>query len=156
MTHKAEQLIARQETYAKFPFLIKITHKEFGIFRYANSDEDITYDGEVYQAAYFTVDPPDKDEGKIGDAALTISAVDQFWIEKIRDTQIAARITFMAAIVYDDGVISGVEPIEEMDFTLRSVNWNEEAITWAMVFDENMAIIVPCDKATALKCPGAA
>jgi hypothetical protein len=156
MTPKAEQLIARQETYAKFPFLIKITHETFGIFRYANSDEDIMYDDEIYQAAYFTIDPPNKDGSKMGDGQLTISAVDQFWIEKIRNTQIAAKITFIASIVYDDGSVQGVEPIEEMNFTLRSVNWNETTISWAMVFDERMAIVVPCDKLTALKCPGVA
>jgi hypothetical protein len=161
MTPKAEQLIARQETYAKFPFLIKVTHPLFDSpLYYANSNTNIVYDDgtgeQTYEAAYFSIDPPDKDGSKIGDAQLTISAVDQFWIEKIRSTQIAAKITFIAAIQYDDGTISGVEPIEEMEFTLRVVNWNENVITWAMVFDERQRILVPCDKVTALKCPGAA
>jgi hypothetical protein len=149
--------MARRETYAQFPFLIKITHPAFEAPLYfANSDENITYEGDVYEAAYFSIAPPDKDGSKTGDGRLTISAVDQFWIEKIRSTQTAARIKFLAAIVYDDGAASGVEPIEEIDFTLRTVNWNEDVITWTMIFDENMSIIVPCDKATALKCPGAA
>jgi hypothetical protein len=156
MTPKAEQLIARQETYAKFPYLIRIIHPTLGMFLYVNLDNDIIYNGETYRAAYFTLDPPDRDGSKIGDGQLSISAVDQFWIEKIRTTQIAAKITFIAAIQYDDGVVSGVEQIEEIDFTLRGVNWNEDVITWTMVFDENMAILVPCDKATALKCPGVA
>jgi hypothetical protein len=65
-------------------------------------------------------------------------------------------LKFIAMIVYEDGAFSDVEPIEETDFTLRVVNWNEEAITWAMVFDENMAIRAPCGRATALKCPEAA
>jgi hypothetical protein len=156
MTRKAEQLIARQETYAKFPLLIKILHEIFGTFCYANSDEDITYNGEVYQAAYFTIDPPEKDGSKMGDGQLTISAVNQFWIEKIRTTQIAAKIKFVAAIQYDDGVVSDIEQINVMDFTLRAVDWNRDTITWAMVFDEGQRILVPCDKATALKCPGVA
>jgi hypothetical protein len=156
MTNKAKQLAARIETYAKFPYLIKITHETFGIFRYANSDEDITYGDEIYYAACFTIDPPDRDNSKIGDGQLTISAVDQFWIEKIRSTQTPAKIKFMATIVYKNGAVLGVEQMEEMDFTLRSANWNEYTITWAMVFDSVMSIIVPCDKATSLKCPGAA
>jgi hypothetical protein len=157
MTHKAEQLIARMETYAKFPYLIEVTHPAFDTPLYfANSDKDIDYNGETYKAAYFTIDPPDKDNSKIGDGQVTISAVDQFWIEKIRSTQIAAKIKFLAVIVYDDGIISGIESIEEMAFTLRAVNWNENTITWNLVFDDTMSIMVPCDKATALKCPGAA
>jgi hypothetical protein len=157
MTNRAEQLIARQETRAKFPYLIKITHPAFDSPLYfANSDEDIGYDGQTYEAAYFTITPPDRDGSKTGDGQLSISAVDQFWIEKIRGTQTAAKITFTAAIRYDDGAVSGVEPLEETGFTLRAAGWNENTITWAMVFDENMAISVPCDRATALKCPGAA
>jgi hypothetical protein len=156
MTYKAEQLIARQQTYANFPFLIKIIHSTFGTFLYANSNIDIVYNGEVYKAACFTIDPPDKEGSKIGDGQLTISAVDQFWVEKIRTIQTAAKIKFLAMIVYDDGVVSGIESIEEMDFTLRVVNWGEDVITWAMVFDEGMAINIPCDRATVLKCPGVA
>jgi hypothetical protein len=156
MTNKAEQLMAIRQTYAKFPYLIKITHDTFGIFLYANADEDITYNGEVYKASYFTIDSPDKEGSSIGNGQLTISSVDQFWIEKIRTTQLAAHITFIAVIVYNNGIVSGIEPIERMEFTLRSVNWGEDTITWAMVFDENMAIVVPCDKCTALKTPGVA
>jgi hypothetical protein len=157
MTRKAEQLIARMETYAKFPYLIKVTHPMFNPPLYfANSDADIEYDDNTYKAAYFSITPPDKDGEKIGDGQLTFSAVDQFWVEKIRSTQIAAKIKFLAMIVYDDGVISGVEPIEEIDFTLRAVDWNENTITWNMAFDSTMSVIVPCDKATALKCPGVA
>jgi hypothetical protein len=144
------------ETYAKFPYLIEVTHPAFATFRFANSDEDIIYEGQKYESAYFTIDPPDRDGSKIGDGQLTISAIDQLWIERIRTIQTAAKIKFLATIAYDDGVVSGVEPIEEMEFTLRIANWNENTITWAMVFDENMAIRVPCDRATALKCPGAA
>jgi hypothetical protein len=156
MTPKAEQLIARQQTYAKFPFLIKIIHDEFGVFRYANSDRDITYNGEVYQAAYFSIDPPDREGSKINNGTLTISAIDQFWIEKIRTTQTAVNIIFIAVIEYNDGVVSGIEPIDEIDFILRNASWNEDAITWEMVFDEGMGVIIPCDRATVLKCPGVA
>lgn len=157
MTPKAEQLIARQDTYAKFPFLIKVDHSTFEEPLYfANAEEDVSYGGETYLAAYFTIDPPDQDGGKIGDGQLTISAVDQTWIARVRTAQTAAKITFIAAIVYEDGDMTGVEAIEEMDFTLRAASWNEEAIVWAMAHDEGMGIIVPCDRATALKCPGVA
>jgi hypothetical protein len=156
----AEQQIARMSTHAKFPYLIKITnyidYETAEIYRYANADEDITYGGEVYHASIFSIDPPKKDGSKIGEAALSISAVDQQWIIKIRTTQIPASIQFVATIVYNDGNISGVEAIEEMDFALRGAQWNQDTISWSMSFDENMAILVPPDKATAQKAPGAA
>jgi hypothetical protein len=62
----------------------------------------------------------------------------------------------MATIVYDDGNYAGIEAIEEMEFMLRGANWNDTVISWNMVFDSAMGIMVPSDRATALKCPGAA
>jgi hypothetical protein len=156
----AQQQMARMKTHASFPYLIKITRyideETVEEFRYANSDFGITYNEELYSSSTFTLDPPDKDGGKIGDAQITISAVDQFWIQKIRETQIPARLTFIASIVYGDKNSFMVESIERYEFTLRNVQWNEESITWSLVFDETMGIVVPCDRGTMQKVPGVA
>ncbi len=79
-----QKRLVAQRTAAKFPYLIKITHPDYpaGIF-YANASEDITYDGNIYNRATFSIQPPDRDGSKIGDATLTISAIDQVWIEKV-------------------------------------------------------------------------
>ncbi len=153
----SQRQLAAQRTAAKFPYLIKITHPDYpaGIF-YANASEDITYDGNIYNRATFSIQPPDRDGSKIGDATLTISAIDQVWIEKIRNTQIPAKLEFIAALVYEEGAISGIEPLEQNSFTLRSVSWNETTITWQMSFDENMAVNVPIDECNAMTCPGCA
>jgi hypothetical protein len=159
MSRLLEQQLARTETRAKFPFLIKVEYSVEGEVReplyYANSDTAIDYGGDTYLASVFQIDPPDKDGSKIGDAQITISAVDQFWINKIRGTRIPAKITFMAVIVYDEDGIN-IEEIERMRFTLRGARWNETAVSWAMSFDENMKINVPPDKCTAQKVPGLA
>ena len=152
----AQKRIAAQRTEAKFPYLIRITHPEFPDMLYANSSENITYLDDTYAAASFSIQPPDRDNSKIGDATLTISAIDQEWIEKIRATQIPAKLQFKAVIVYEDGAISGIEPLEENEFTLRNASWNDLAITWSMTFDENMAVIAPVDKCTAQTTPGCA
>jgi hypothetical protein len=87
---------------------------------------------------------------------LTLSTVDQFWIEKIRKNQKPAKINFVAVIVFDDAQIGveSIEPLEEMSFTLRAASYNEIAVTWTMVFDENMAINVPADTCNAMTTPG--
>jgi hypothetical protein len=160
MTQYARQQMVRSQTHAQFPYLIKIIRYIDEInteyFRYVNSDEDLVYEGETYTGSTFVLDPPDKEGSKIGNAQITISAVDQFWIEKIRTTQIPPRIIFVAGIVYNNGVISGIEKIEQFEFTLRNAQWNEHLISWVMSFDENMQIRVPCDRATSQKVPGAA
>jgi hypothetical protein len=159
---KVQKLLASQRAAAKFPYLIKIDHDDKAInpgfpLYFANSSEDITYDGNIYNAASFSIQPPDRDGAKIGDATLTISAIDQFWIQKIRENQEPAKLVFVAAIVYDgDNGVEGIEPLEENSFTLRAASFNELAITWTMVFDENMAIIVPADTCNAMTAPGCA
>jgi hypothetical protein len=156
MTPYARRQIAQQRTAAKFPYLIKVTHDEYPPMLYANCYENITYNGEVYNAASFSISPPDRDGAKIGDATLTISAIDQVWPEKIRGTQKPAKLRFIAAIIYDEGTISGIEALEENSFTLRGASWNELTVTWTMEFDNAMANRIPADICNAQTTPGIA
>jgi hypothetical protein len=158
MTPVAARKISRQRiTDANFPYLIKITHPEYAPMLYVNAPQDVRYADENYTAASFSIQPPDRDGSKIGDATLTISAVDQVWPEKIRGTQVPARIQFIAVILYEEnGSFAGIEALEENSFTLRGATWNETTVTWRMVFDENMSIMVPAEKCNAMTCPGCA
>ena len=160
LSAKVQKLLARQRKVARFPYLIKITHEEdtaFPMF-FANASEDIEYDGDIYNSASFTIEPPSRDGDKVGDATITLSAIDQFWIQKIRANQKPAKLLLMAVIVYDDENtgIEGVEPMEEISFTLRVARFNEVSVTWTMVFDERMAIIVPADTCNVMNTPGCA
>ena len=145
----------RMETYAKFPYLIEITHETYGTFRYANCTEDVVYDGNTYSAGYFLIDPPERKDNSIGDAKLSISAIDQEWIYKIRNTQERAHIKFLACIQYDTEMnVDYVEPIDVLEFDLTRASWdNNFMLTWDMTFDEGMAILIPCDKVTSQKVP---
>jgi len=146
--------LASHDRTIKLPYLIKITHyKPSGTSYYffANSSESITYNGDIYNSAVFSIQPPERDGSKIGNATLTICVIDQQWIERIRETQIPAKLEFIAVIVGE-----GIEPLEENSFTLRNASWNEISITWEMIFDENMAIIVPSDRCNAMTTPGCA
>jgi len=154
---KVQRILAAQRAAAKFPCLIKISHPEYGDMYFANSSNNITYNGNIYNAASFSVQPPDVEGAKIGNATLTISAIDQFWIERIRATQIPAELQFIAVIVYDDyGVYDGIESLEENSFTLRAANWNELSISWEMSFDERMNYIITSIKCTPMTVPGCA
>jgi hypothetical protein len=157
----SKRQITRQRTPASFPSLLEIkyydsnSNTEITLY-YTNASESITYDGNIYNAATFSIQPPDRDGSKIGDATLTISAIDQLWIEKIRATQKPAKLRFIAVIVYKEGSIAGIEPLEENSFTLRAASWNQISVTWSMRFDENMAVIVPAEKCNAQTTPGIA
>jgi len=155
LSAKSQKELASQRTLSKFPYLIKISCHGYIDMYFANSSKDIEFNNITYKASTFSIQPPARDGSKIGNATLTISAIDQYWIHRIREIKTPAELRFIAVIVHDGGNES-VELLEDNIFTLRAAQWNEISITWEMVFDENMAIIVPADKCNAMTTPGCA
>lgn len=152
---RVQKILASQRLNAKFPYLIKISHQSFGDMFYANSSDNIVFNSNIYNAANFTLDPPDIDGSKIGNATVTISAIDQLWIERIRMIQTPAELRLMAVIIYDEfGGYAGIESLEENSFTLRLANWNEISISWDLSFDERMGYIITSVKCTPQSAPG--
>lgn len=123
------------------------------MLRYANCDEDIEFEGNTYQASLFSLQPPEKKQDSIGNASITISAIDQKWVERIRNTKYRAEIRFIAVIVYDENGTRFVENIEDYTFVLTTADWDDVGIKWTMVFDEGFSLIMPCDTATPQKVP---
>ena len=164
MTPKAQALMEKMRVQAKFPYLIEVTYidnqGEEEILRYANSDEDKEFteiiDGEevtnTFSAGYFSITPPERNTTGFSDAKITISAIDQTWINRIRSTSKRAKIRFIAVIDYDDnGEV--IEPIEDMEFTLTNASSTETAIQFTMKFDELLEVKVPSDECNELVCP---
>lgn len=157
LSKKAQKEMLKMETYAKFPFLIEITrfsdNDDIEIYRYVNADKDVEFDGNVYNACYFVISPPEKTTESFSDAKLTLSALDYEWIEKIRTTKRRAKIRFVASIVYEENNIEHIEPIEDEEFMLTNVNWQDDTIQWTMKFDENMDIKFPLEIVDIRICP---
>jgi hypothetical protein len=153
---KARRELSRREKHALFPYLIQIEHDDFGNFYYANSGDNITYGGHVYQAATFSIDPPDRDGSKIGNASISISDIDQFWVQKIRTTRKTAKIHFIAGIKYNDNGETRFEVLEKNSFTLRLATYNGVLVTWEMEFDLTQTFILNSVAASAAIAPGCA
>lgn len=158
VSNLAKKNMLRMEAYAKFPYLIEVTTATGTVYRFANSDEDITFNDDgtekTFSAGWFTIQPPDIQESEIGDGTLTISALDSSWIKVIRTETKRATLRFVACIIYNDtNEIETVEPIEDTEYKLTEADWDETSISWTMVFDENMQINIPCDTGTTQKCP---
>ena len=148
---KLKKELLKTEKTASFPFLIHIHNDDLGDFYYCNYHNDIEYGGKTYKSRYFEINPPEKTQERIGNATLSFSVANTEWVEKIRETQKRSTIEFVGAVIYDDNT---VEPIEDNKFTLTSAQWNESMLTWEMVFDENMDILIPCDVMNSLNCAG--
>lgn len=157
---RAEQEMRRMETRAKFPYLVRIHNDDYGDLFYANCDRAVSYGGDEYEPAWFEFSPPERSESSIGNASITISALPDekgdSWVSRIRGTQKRSTIEIVAVMVYEEGGRTECEAVEGMRFELTGASWNDEAITWQMVFDDNMNILVPCDICTANVTPGCA
>lgn len=157
----AKQQILRQQTQARFPYLIKIMYYTNGsdtpqIFRFVNADNNVTFNNEVYEASCFSIEPPQQKNDGFTDAKISISAIDQEWIAKIRETQKRAKVLFMATIQYEQNGSTKIEAINEMEFTLTNATWNDTAIQWTMKFDDLLDVIVPMETITTSICPALA
>lgn len=157
MNSKSKREIIKQQTRAKFPYLIEITMPDNEIVRYNNTDEDITYEGNVYKAGFFYLTPPKENNGVISDTTITISAIDQYWIKKIRNASPFSKSTirYVAVIMYDEDGTSYIDPCEDNTFFLSKANWDDFSITWSMTLDDVMTVQIPCDTASPLNTTGA-
>lgn len=157
LTNKAKAEILKMETFAKFPYLIEISTASGDIYRFCNSFNDLTFGGEVYTSALFDIQRPDISETAIGNASINLSGIDSFWIEKIREETKRAKLKFIASIEYtDDNAVDTIEAIEESEFILTLADWDLNSVSWVMVFDEGLNVMIPCDVADSIKCPGCA
>ena len=148
MTPSVQNLLVQNDIPASFPFLIEIWKPSdpTTIERYVNASEDKTFENHTFTASYFTIQPPEKTESGVKDANITISTVDQTWIEKVRTTQERYKIRFVAVIDYDDDGTEEIEALEDITFTLTNATWQEQTIQFTMKFDEGLNVNVPCQK----------
>ena len=146
LTKNAVNTIIKSDVRAEFPYLIKITHKlndgTENVYYLANSDTDITYDSHLYKASCFSIVPPEEKFDGFTNASLTLSAVDNVWIERIRSSQQISKIEFVAAIKYLNQNLS-IEPREEYECILRDATFDDKSITWTLVFDELLEVNLP-------------
>lgn len=154
LSNLAKQKILRLETYAKFPYLITVTLPDDTVWRFVNCDEDVVYDSHTYTAGYFEITPPNRTNTEIGDGKLTISTIDQTWIEQVRNITERAKLAFVACILYNDsGSVDTIEAIDELSFELVNASWDGTSMSFDMKYDEGMSIVLPCDTANAQKVP---
>ena len=153
----AKHEVLKQSSTASYPFLIKITHNN-QVYRFAKYWEDVTFACEIYKASNFTFTPPEESTDGIKDANLSLSDVDQTWIEKIRKANTFDLITveFVAVIIYDGNGVMNISEIENILFNVKTVNGNGITLDIDLSFDEKTSVNIPCDVMDSVKCAGCA
>lgn len=152
----AKQQILRTHTQSMFPYLIEIYHEDLGTFYYVNAEDDVEWQDKLFKSACFSIQPPEYNSTGLTNATLTMTAIDQEWIMKIRSTQKRAKIRFLAVIVNLENKEKEIEVLEDIEFTLTNVSWNEIAITWTMEVEQTILLQAPIHTLDATTCPGCA
>lgn len=150
----AKQQILRTHTQSMFPYLIEIVHEDLGTFYYVNAEEKIEWDNKIFNPACFSIQTPEYNSKGLTNATLTMTAIDQEWIIKIRSTNKRAKIRFLAAIVTLEDKTKDVEILENIEFTLTNASWNEISITWTMEVEQTIMLQIPIHTLDAVTCPG--
>ena len=158
MTTKAQHQMLTQETQAKFPYLIHISHETLGDWYYCNASQSITFGGHTYEPCVFSIEQPEETSSSIKSTRLSLSALDSDddWVANIRNSGYKRfSLELVAAILYwDSNGQPVIEEIESNEFILTDASWEDLMVSWSVVFDENMNIQVPCDVAGAANFPG--
>ena len=155
MNPNIQNLLVQNDVPASFPYLIEIwlPSDPTNIERYVNASEDKTYENHTFTASYFVVQPPEKTETGMKDATITISTIDQTWIEKVRSTQERYKIRFVAVIDYDDDGTEEIASLDDITFSLVNASWQETTIQFTMKFDEGMSVNLPCQRLDQFVAP---
>ena len=154
MNPSLQNLLVQNYVPASFPFLIEVWKPSdpTNIERYVNATEDKVFEEHTFTASSFRVTPPEKTENGIKDASITISTIDQTWIEKVRTANERYKIRFLAVVDYYDE-IETIEKLDDITFTLTNATWKETTIQFTMKFDEGMDVNMPCQKLDQFVCP---
>lgn len=145
-----KQQILAMDTNAYFPNLIDITYYDnignVTHYYYNDSDSKLVYKGNTYEPMLMSVQGGKKEESGIGDGSLSLSDVDRVWTERIRNTKNRPECTHYECAVYDSGDgMTAVEAVEQTSYKLKEASYDGQIMSFTMVFDENMSIVIPPD-----------
>jgi len=164
MNYYIKQQIKRMNTTASFPVLIEIKYQDKSgnilYYRYTNADKTIIVEEHEFTPYNFSVTNGEKTNTSIGNGKLTLSSIDQEWIGRIRNASIRkdklSTCRVLECVNYVQNNTEQTDILEENDYVLKAANWEDKSVQWTMLFDEDMDIIIPCDKGNSQITSGCA
>lgn len=153
-TAMSQARMLRLDSMARFPYLMEIITASGEVTRFANTDDEVEWDNQTYYPCSFNIVAPDVKENSVGNGNITMSAIDQTLIMAVRKQQEKLRIRFVAVIEYeDDFAIDTIEAMEDTEFKLANVTWDDLTISGTLIFDDLMDVNLPCDVSNSQNCP---
>lgn len=128
--------------------------------RFINSDMKVKYQGNTYLPCVFEYQMPDSDGSKIGNASVTISALDGRVRRLLRSIRLPSTFKVVATyakIKKDDNTGNfyyyAFQEINSISYQMLSASSNKTTASFELYFDRSLAINVPTIVATKDKVP---
>lgn len=121
-------------------------------FRVISDTNAVTYKGKRYIPCRFEFTPPEEDGKKIGNATITISAVDSRIVRILRSIDMQCEIRITAFFAKKDNKIK-FYPLDSLKATLPSASYNRSTATFNIIFKDVLQMNVPAEVATQDKLP---
>lgn len=162
------QELFNEATSGSFPILADICHdnivwgdsvlgQENHHLRLINDPTRVVYNKHTYLPAHFVFNPPSEDGKKIGNASITVSAIDKRIIQVIRSiNDIPPVLTIEAFFAKKKTTTNELfifSKLYSYEFSMISAQWDSVTAKWELVFDTTMQTNVPMDTANPLRCP---
>ena len=117
-------------------------------FRYVNDMDDVVKDGFTYSAMPFTVILPSTGDD-IGDASLTIDAVDQDVITAVRTMTVRASVSVAVALATDL-----THSLALGTFEWKDIAYNMAQVSGTLAYADKLDVMVPALCMTPFNVPG--
>ena len=161
ITNKSKNKITKQNVDARFIHLVDVWHEDVGHFLYTDSDEEIFYDGQTWGKYDIDVVRPEVTSTGVSNGSISISSVDQTWIERIRNLNaVPGNERFKARLIgimeYEEGNETVQECLFDENYMLSDANWDGTTLSWTMIYDDNWAINIPVITCNSLVAYGIA
>lgn len=121
-------------------------------FRIISDTNAVTYRGKRYLPCKFEFTMPEENGQKIGNASISISAIDTRVTQILRSIDMPCEVTISAYFAKKDNVIKFF-PLDSLKTSLPSATYNRTVATFNLVFKDVMQLNIPADVATSDRLP---
>jgi hypothetical protein len=168
----AMEEIWKQNTDGHIPVLLEIFNpdikwkdgsleQENMYLRVIDDSNPVMYKGKKYLSAKFEYTPPDEDGKTVGNASITLSAIDSRVVQMLRSIELQCDVTVMAAFAKitkvtetgEEKVTYRFYPLDQLKARMPSASYNRTTAQLSLTYKDALKLNVPRDIATKDKLP---
>lgn len=163
MNGKNIQTVALEEIWQKnidgfMPVLLEIynpdlkwadgsTGQDNMYLRVINDSNAVKYRGKQYIPCAFTYTPPEKTGKSIGQAEISISAIDSRVMQMLRSVEVPCEVTVVAGFVKNESTYKFI-PLDRLKATVGSASYDRTTARLSLTYKDVLTLNVPKDTVT--------